>query len=632
MWAAVGDPSVTGMSWKNLSRALLSAVLIALGLALPLATTAPARAIGAANPSLTVGIAGYGAVTATGMTDCRSTAGTGSGTEVDCATVDPTFAHCTTTSDPDGTSSSWCEVTLTAAPVDPAGWAFDHWSGDCSGTTATCTVLTEESDCDPQFKPVCRTTAYDVTAVAAFRDTRAPVTQLTSGPPASATNWTDSRSATFGFGSTNESGEITRSECQFGGLWVTCLSPFTWNAIPDGVHTFCVRQYDASGLLGSPACRTWEQESPIVTRIDASPAGTTTDADSDLSLAFSTSKSSHASDGSRYEYRCALDGDPLAVCPETVTEAALPNGTHTMRLVTRFYPVYGDPMDGQTTTYTWTQDDLTAPTLAFAHPSGQIATGDPDLDYTIDDPLAKVACTVDGHTVGCDRGSADVPTTAGVHALTIDVRDSVGNLNSYQWTWDREEAPVTTITSGPAEAATTSGGTAGFGLAASLAGSTFACDVDGRGWAPCSDPAGAETLTGLTPGGHALAVRATYHSPLGGTLDGPVVGRHWSVAAPAAPRCTVQVKPRLRSHRVRLTTTCTQDGTARVRATVRIGSRPLTLAHGRVPLTAGHASTVGLKVRAATWRRLVHGHHYRVKVQVRMGQVSVGHVTTRVHR
>ena len=62
------------MSRNSLSRALLSAVLIALGLALPLVTAAPARAVGAVtSPSLTIGIAGYGAVAATGMTDCRST-------------------------------------------------------------------------------------------------------------------------------------------------------------------------------------------------------------------------------------------------------------------------------------------------------------------------------------------------------------------------------------------------------------------------------------------------------------------------------------------------------------------------------------------------------------------------------
>jgi hypothetical protein len=618
---------------NSLSRALLSAALIALGLALPLATAAPSRAIGAVTtPSLTVGITGYGAVTATGMTDCRSTATTGSGAEVDCATVDPTFAHCTTTSDPDGTSSSWCEVTLTATPLDPAGWAFDHWSGDCSGTTATCTVFTEESYCDPQLKPVCHTTAYDVTAVAAFRDTRAPITQLTSGPAAAATSWTDSGSATFGFGSANENDEIIRSECQTGGAWVTCVSPFTWNSIADGVHTFCVRQYDASGLLGAPACRTWEQESPIVTRIDASPAGAVTDADADLSLAFSTNKSSHLGDGSHYEYRCGLDGDPLAVCPASLTEAALPNGSHTMTVVTRFYPVYGDPMDGQTKTYTWTQDDVTAPTLSFDHPTGQILTTAPEVGYAIDDPLAKVTCAVDGTTVSCDRRTATLPSTDGVHRLTVAVRDSVGNLGTHAWAWDRESAPVTTLTSGPTEGALASGGTAGFGLASSLAGSTFACDVDGRGWAPCSDPAGAETLTGLTPGGHALAVRATYHSPLGGTLDGPIVRRHWSVAAAAAPRCTVHVKPRLRSHRMRLTTTCTQAGTARIRATVRVGSRTLSLAHGSIALDAGHTDSLRLKVRAAAWRRLVHGHRYRVKVRVRMGQVLVGRATARVHR
>lgn len=622
---------------KSLSRALLSAVLIALGLALPVVAAAPAGAFGTTTPSLTVGIVGYGKVAAAGMADCRSLATTGglstagSGTEFDCAAGDPTFAHCTTVDNPDGSSSESCEVTLTAAAPDPAEWAFDHWSGDCTGTATTCTVTTEESECDPQLKPVCHTTAYDVKAVALFRDTRAPIAQVSSGPTASSTNWTDSGSATFGFGSTNESGEIARSECQLGGGWGPCVSPVTWTAIADGVHTFCVRQYDASGLVSAPACRTWEQESPIAATIDASASGTTTDADAGLSLTFSSNKDSHPADGSGYEYRCALDDDALATCPATITEAALPNGRHTMTLVTRFYPVYGDAMDGQPMTYTWTQDDLTAPTLDFDQPTGWVGTAAPDLGYRIDDPLAKVTCTVDGTTVGCDRHAATLPSANGVHRLRIEVRDSVGNLGTHEWAWDRESAPVTTITTGPAEGSLASGGVAGFGLVSTLPGSTFTCAVDGRGWAPCSDPAGAETLTGLAPGSHALAVRATYHSPLGGTLDGPVVSRHWSVAVPA-PRCTIRLRPRLRSHRMRLTVACPQAGTAAVKATVRVGSRILGLAHGSVAVVAGQARAVRLRVPAATWRRLVHGHRYRVTVQVRLGKALAGRSTARVRR
>jgi hypothetical protein len=131
---------------RALPRALLGAALVALGLALPVVAAAPAGGLSTA----------------------------GSGTEVDCAAVDPTFAPRTTVDNPDGSSSESCEVTLTAAVSDPAGWAFDHRSGDCTGTAATCTVTTEESECDPQFKPVCHTTAYDVKPVALFRDTRTP--------------------------------------------------------------------------------------------------------------------------------------------------------------------------------------------------------------------------------------------------------------------------------------------------------------------------------------------------------------------------------------------------------------------------------------------------------------------------
>jgi hypothetical protein len=78
--------------------------------------------------------------------------------------------------------------------------------------------------------------------------------------------------------------------------------------------------------------------------------------------------------------------------------------------------------------------------------------------------------------------------------------------------------------------------------------------------------------------------------------------------------------------------TCTQTGTAAIAATVRVGSHTLRLGRASAAVTAGRARAVQLRIPAATWRRLAHGHHYRATVQLRLGQAVVGRATARVRR
>jgi len=588
---------------KTLGRALLSLALLVLGLTLPVAAAMPADAVitPGTNPSLTIGIVGYGKV-----------------------------ESCATDTYQDG-STTLCTVTLTAAAVDAAGWAFDHWSGDCSGTSSTCKVTTDEEDCDTSgIKPVCTSVPEDAKPIAVFRDTRTPIAQITGGPEDQSTNWSDTGSVTFTFAS-NEPGEIARSECadESGNGWTSCTSAFTRNSLADGLHDFCVRQLDASGLVSNPVCHAWEQEASPTASVAASPSGNITDSGTTVTFTFSSNKVNHPTDGSTLQYRCVLDGDTFTSCPSTVTVSGLANGPHTMRVIARFTSKYGDIRDSTAASYSWDQADATAPRLTFGTRSGQVATTTPDLTYSIDDAHATVSCSVDGTTADCDQQHATLPTTNGVHLFHITVTDPIGNTGDYKWSWERENAPVTTIESGPAQGSATSGNTASFAFASSLANSTFACNVDGRGWAPCSDPHGAESLTGLTAGAHSLAVRATYHSPLGSALDGPVVTRNWSAIA---PRCTVRLAPRLRSRHARVTVNCTASGRVRIAATVRVGSRTRSLARGTVSVTAGHARTITLRIPKATWKHLRHGHRYKAKVTARLGGAPTSYTSVEVRR
>ncbi len=428
------------MAWKSLTRALLAATL-ALGLGVPLTLSGPASAAIPTAASLQTGVVGYGTVTAGDTTVCQSprTNGgistAGHPNEYDCAAFDPAgLQHCTTTNTGPGTSSTLCTVTLTASVVDAGGWAFDHWSGDCSGTSTTCTLAVAETECDDQLKPPCRDIYESVTAIAQFRDTRAPVTSITSGPADHTVVWSQSRSADFDFVSGNEAGEIVSAQCRHdSGGWQDCSFPATWSSIPDGVHTFCVRQYDGSGLASVPACRSWEQEVPVSLGIAASPSGIVTDVNTMMSFQFSTNKTSGL-------YRCWVDDEPPATCGNPYSRVGAANGEHTLHLALRFTPAagYGETVDTLPVTYAWTLADTTAPRVTFALPSGRTVTTTPALSYTIDDPLAGVTCTVDDAPLACTPTGAVLPGTPGRHVLRVHTLDRIGNTGDYTWTWDKQ--------------------------------------------------------------------------------------------------------------------------------------------------------------------------------------------------
>lgn len=88
--------------------------------------------------------------------------------------------------------------------------------------------------------------------------------------------------------------------------------------------------------------------------------------------------------------------------------------------------------------------------------------------------------------------------------------------------------PETTITSGPADGSTVSADSASFGFTSSEAG-TFACALDGGGWAACTSP---RAYTGLGQGSHTFQVRATDQS---GNVDPSPASRQWTVSAPPPP-------------------------------------------------------------------------------------------------
>jgi len=214
-------------------------------------------------------------------------------------------------------------------------------------------------------------------------------------------------------------------------------------------------------------------------------------------------------------------------------------------------------------------------------------------------------------------------------------------------------APESSITSGPSGAAADTSGV--FSFTGSADAVSFECALDGAAFAPCSSPL---TLSSLSPGGHALAVRARDGA---GNVDGTPALRTWSVepppvvptpqgvpgpltgppATPAFSAAVAPARPTIRGERVRRTTrrrvsvrfVTDAAGTARVtlvRCSPGAGACRRYAVVGRAarPVVAGPV-TVGLRTAV-----LLPG-AYQVRVGVRSlsgGDSGLARVTLVVRR
>jgi predicted extracellular nuclease len=97
------------------------------------------------------------------------------------------------------------------------------------------------------------------------QDTIPPDTTITSMPP----SLVNSETATFAFVGSDSGSGVARFECALDGAAFTlCVSPVTYTALADGLHSFAVRAIDGAGNVdASPATFAWtvDRTPPIVT-------------------------------------------------------------------------------------------------------------------------------------------------------------------------------------------------------------------------------------------------------------------------------------------------------------------------------------------------------------------------------
>jgi hypothetical protein len=206
-------------------------------------------------------------------------------------------------------------------------------------------------------------------------------------------------------------------------------------------------------------------------------------------------------------FECALDtaadSNTFTACPSTYTTAALPEGTHKIKV--RAKDLSGN-VDATPDSYTWVID-LTEPDTKIdrkpTDPSG------PSVTFTF-------TSTEDGSTFQCHLDAEDWKTcpasypitdlTNGSHTIYVRAIDKAGNVDStpdhYTWTVDATP-PDTTIVNKPTDPSPTSA--VPFTFTGSETAVTFECRWEKAGeWTACQSP----LIKPLTNGSHTFEVRA----------------------------------------------------------------------------------------------------------------------------
>ncbi|MCL4859476.1 MAG: HYR domain-containing protein, partial [Caldilineaceae bacterium] len=346
-------------------------------------------------------------------------------------------------------------------------------------------------------------------------DTTAPNTFLDSAPPDPDNNTT----ANFEFSGTDSGSGVVSFECKLDGdAFAPCSSPASYTSLGEGPHTFQVRAIDAAGNVDpTPATYTWVVDiTPPETFVDSGPP----DPDNSTTANFVFSGTDSGSGVASFE--CKLDAGAFAPCTSGQPFPGLGDGSHTFQV--RAIDAAGN-VDPTPATHTWTIDLSTPNTILDGAPPAVTILTSGQFEFSGENGAVRFECSLDGAGfAACTSPHPFGPLAEGGHTFVVvaynalDVADPTPPTHA--WTIDLT-APDTTIVSAPD--ALTASSSAPFSFSSNEAGVTYACDLDGGGFAPCANPV---TFTGLADGAHTLLVRAT---DAAGNVDASPASHAWTI-------------------------------------------------------------------------------------------------------
>jgi RNA polymerase sigma factor (sigma-70 family) len=172
--------------------------------------------------------------------------------------------------------------------------------------------------------------------------------------------------------------------------------------------------------------------------------------------------------------------------------------------------------------------DRTAPTVAIlTRPPAETSDPSAVFSFQASEAGATFSCRLDGAAFApCVSPAVYHGLPVGAHSFAVRARDKAGNTGAAATAdWKVVPPPDVTPPTTTIVSASVSGPSATFQFTSSETGSTFACSLDGAAYAGCTSP---RAYSGLQPGDHAFAVRAT--DPAGNT--GAPATHTWTIAPP----------------------------------------------------------------------------------------------------
>jgi Bacterial Ig-like domain len=338
-------------------------------------------------------------------------------------------------------------------------------------------------------------TRFGVTGPAAARDFTVDPTALdtviTSGPSGP----TNDPTPTFTFEA--PAGE-TLFTCEIDGAVATpCTSPFEVAApLAEGNHTFTVKA--AGDDIGDSRSFTVDTTPPEASITSGPVEGAATNS-TQPTFTFASSEEPST-------FLCTLDEQPVPCTSVFTVPAPLPEGQHTVTVaaVDSAGNITLAPLIRNFTV------DTTAPqTTVTGGPDGTTDVAAPTFTFSGSEPGVTFRCAVDGAAPAlCASPFTVAPALAdGPHTFRVQAADGAGNIEAAaqqrEFTVDTL-VPDTSITAGPN--GLTNDRAPAFSFESTKPGSTFACELDGGGSAPCQTP----FQTGpLGEGAHTFTVTAT---------------------------------------------------------------------------------------------------------------------------
>jgi hypothetical protein len=203
-------------------------------------------------------------------------------------------------------------------------------------------------------------------------------------------------------------------------------------------------------------------------------------------------------------FACSLDGSAFKVCSSPRNYTRLAAGTHNFKV----QATAAGLTDPTAASFDWTIDKRAPNTSITSGPPALTNNPIATFVFIANEAGSSFLCSVDGSPfAACASPFATTPLPDGKHSFQVAAIDGTGNVDKSaakfkRWTVDTTP-PDTMIRKTPANLTPSS--TAAFTFASTEKKSTFQCNLDHAGFAPCGS---AFTVRRLSTGAHHLEVRA----------------------------------------------------------------------------------------------------------------------------